>query len=78
MTRFLQLDWFLDVLRIHTEHGSEKQHLWELSKRNKQWFSMLSTVLDHSRIVIFSTFEYSTASRALKHFIRAGNNPVVS
>ena len=31
--------------------GSEKRRLQELSERNKQWFSVLSTVLEHSRIV---------------------------
>ena len=56
LTKFSQTDWFSDVLKIRTDARQwclcKKWRLWELSKNNKQqWFSVLSTVLELSRIV---------------------------
>ena len=51
LTRFEQCDWFLDALKICTEHGREKWRLGQLSKHTKQYFRVLSFVLEHSRTV---------------------------
>ena len=40
------------MLKIGIEYGI----VIELSRRNKKWFSLLSTVLEHSRVV-FSTYK---------------------
>ena len=50
-----------------------------MSKRSKQWFSMLSIVFDHSKIV-YSTEKSVTELDCVscsKIFLRAGNDPVV-
>ena len=49
-------------------HGSEKWHLWELPKHNKQWSSVYSTVLSAPGFfpTLRKTLEHWTECRALK------------
>ena len=54
-------------------HASEEWRLWELYKRIKQWFSMLSTLLVSA--ILRKTLEHFTASRALKFFRVLEKNP---
>ena len=66
----MQSNWFLDVLKICTDAR-------ELSKSNKQWFSVLSTAFEHSRIV-FSTWRNARALDRIscfQIFLRARNSP---
>ena len=60
-------------------HGSEKWRLWELSKRKKQWFGVLSTVFEHSGIVsnTWKNIRALDCVSCSKIFLRAGNSPVV-
>ena len=49
-------------------HFREKRRLWELFRRNEQWFNNLGTVLEHTSVdsSTIKALEHSTASRALK------------
>ena len=60
-----------------TEHDSEKSHLRKSFKRDKQWFSVLSAVLEHFSIKKSVRALDCISCSGIFQILRPGNNPVV-
>ena len=70
LTRFSTSDWFLAMLKISTEHGSVVPVGSCVSET-------VNNIENVKRKVVLVIYRNSHASRALKFFLRSGNNPVV-